>query len=389
VSFTAGAPLAKLLLVVALNLGAGFASASAGIAAMPPAKNPPEKIFLSGHSLTNRPFPEYLERIVRAAGLSFTWNRQYLEGSTIQQRTSGGPRRSGWEGYRSGIDRNDRPIDVLAEFKVAGQTPDTRYDALVITERNSLLSEVLWYDTVRALRNYQDAFAASNPGGATYFFEPWFRIDKNDPQRWIAYETAASPAWGCVVTAVNASLEADGRADRIIPVPVALGLARLVERSLGPARLPGLSDASDHDVLDKLFSDDVHPTPATAYYTALFFFAKVWDRSPVGAWAPEDMDKALVKTLQDTAYSVAGQTRRDAGMDLASCRSYMGWSFQWTFWPFMNDMSLRKDLGYMKARLVLAKHMLGSVRYFWKNQPPNPFADPKTLKGHYWLPPPS
>jgi hypothetical protein len=383
------ATLSRRLRAGALALGATFAWVSPGIASMPPLTNPPEKAFISGHSLTNRPFPEYLERMVRAAGLPYSWNRQYLEGSTIQQRSIGGPGRSGRDGFRSGIDRDDRPIDTLAELAGAGQARDTRYDALIITERNSLLSEVLWYDTVRSLRNYQDAFAATNPGGATYFFEPWFRIDKSDPRRWIAYETAASPAWRCVVSAVNASLEADGRSDRIVPVPVALGLASLVERSLGPNRLPGLPGATDRDVLNRLFTDDVHATPATAYYTALFFFTKVWGRSPVGAWAPDELDPALVKTLQETADSVANQIGSDAGMDLASCRSYMGWSFQWTFWPYMNDVSLREDLGFVKSRLVLVKHMIGSIRYFWNNAPPNPFADPQTLKGRYWLPPPS
>jgi hypothetical protein len=384
-----GTMLARLLRCGAMGLGAALAGVSPGIASMPPLNSPPEKIFISGHSLTNRPFPEYLERIVRTAGMSISWNRQYLEGSTIQQRTSGGPGRSGWEGYRSGIDRDDRRIDSLAELTRAGQSRETQYDALVITERNSLLSEVLWYDTIRALRNYQDAFVARSPGGRTFFFEPWYRIDKDEPRRWISYEASASTAWGCVTTAVNASLEVDGRQDRIVSVPVALGLAHLVESSLGASRLPGLGGRSDREVLDRLFSDNVHPTPAGAYYTALFFFAKVWGRSPVGAWAPDDMDPDLVRTLQRTAASAAERTHGNAGMDLASCRSYMGWSFQWTFWPYMNDMSLREDLGFMKSRLVLVKHIATSLRYFWRNAPPNPFADPQVLKGHYWLPPPS
>lgn len=348
----------------------------------------PRKAFISGHSLTNRPFPEYLENIVRSAGLPFEWNRQYVEGSTIQQRSRGGPGGSDWDGYRRGQDRRDGPIDVLAELRTAGAAEATRYDALIITERNSLLAEVMWSDTVRSLRHFHDVFIASNPGGRTFFFEPWMALDKDDPARWIAYEREASQGWACVVAAVNASLAAEGRPDRIVSVPVAAALAGLAERVLD-SPVPGLKPPRGSTrTLDALFSDDVHPTPAAAYFTALVFFANVWGRTAVGTWGPDTIDPALARSLQQAADELAAANTSKAGMDLAACRSYMGWSFQWTFWPYMNDISLRKDLGYVRSRMVLANHLAGSIRYFWDNAAPNPFADPEQLTSRYWLPPP-
>ena len=382
-------PFGQLLRVACASLGLWLASMPSGNASMPEQSTAaPRKAFISGHSLTNRPFPEYLENIVRSAGLPFAWNRQYVEGSTIQQRSRGGPGVSGWDGYRRGQDRHDGPIDVLAELRTAGAAEATRYDALIITERNALLAEVMWNDTVRSLRHFHDVFIAANPGGRTFFFEPWMALDKDDPARWIAYEREASQGWACVVGAVNASLAAEGRRDRIVSVPVASALAGLVERVLD-SPVPGLKPPGGSTrPLDALFTDDVHPTPAAAYFTALAFFTNVWGRTAVGTWAPDTIDPALAGFLQRAADELAAAGTSKAGMDLAACRSYMGWSFQWTFWPYMNDISLRKDLGYVRSRMVLAKHLAGSIRYFWDNAAPNPFADPQQLTSGYWLPPP-
>ncbi len=270
----------------------------------------PQRVFISGHSLTERPFPDYLEAIARAAGAPFSWDRQYREGSTIQQRTRGGPDIAGWEGYRSGVDRNGKPVDVVALLR---NPPDGRaFDTLVITERNSLLSEVLWYDSVRSLRHFVQTFAASSPDGQAYFYEPWHAIDLDDPRSWIAYEKAASPAWACIVSAVNASFAARGDERRIVSVPIAYGLAQLVERALASPGLPGLPAGGERRVLDALFTDNVHPRPIVAYYNALLFYAHVWGRSPIGVWAPEDVDPALVRTLQDVA-AEAVEAQRDVG----------------------------------------------------------------------------
>ena len=128
----------------------------------------PQRMFVSGHSLTNEPLPSDLSAIASGFGFQFSWNWQHLEGSTIKQRSRGDASGNApWTGYAHGFDYANRPIDVLAELRRPTRHPDRPYDALLITEQHSLLGTLVWNDTVRHLRDFHDRFIEHNAHDVT------------------------------------------------------------------------------------------------------------------------------------------------------------------------------------------------------------------------------
>ena len=65
----------------------------------------PSKLFISGHSLTDRPFPDFLAALAAREGHSLEWYMQHLEGSSLRRRTQGDGSVA-WCGYRQGTDRD-------------------------------------------------------------------------------------------------------------------------------------------------------------------------------------------------------------------------------------------------------------------------------------------
>ena len=87
------------------------------------------------------------------------------------------------------------------------------------------LGSLIWNDTVRYLRHFHDRLIDGNPEATTYLYHSWISLDdKDDPARWIAYEREAYWAWQCVATRINQSLAAEGRTDRVLPLPAAASL---------------------------------------------------------------------------------------------------------------------------------------------------------------------
>jgi hypothetical protein len=308
----------------------------------------PHRVFWSGHSLTAQPLPSQFEAVAASLGSPLRWNRQYLEGSSILQRTRGeGAPGSGW---RAGLGADERPIDAHAELLRPAADPQAPYDLLLITEQHALIDSLLHNRTPRWLRAYHDRFIEGNPAGRTWFYEPWLQVsDKDDPRRWIAFERAASPLWGCVVTRVNANLAAEGRSDRIATLPTGAALVELVERATQGAGLPGLSGPTPRATLDRLLHDRVHPTPLGFYFLALYTYAMVFERSPEGAWAPPGTDAATVRTLQRQAWEIAAARLNSPppALSLEQCRAELAGPF------------LRHYLGYL-------------YRTQWRGQPATP-----------------
>ena len=178
-------------------------------------------LFISGHSLTDQPMPTFLAQIAGSLGTPMRWNRQYVVGSTLRERTRGMKADAqAWSGYRLGANREGEGMDVVAELRQPRTISGERYDTLLITEQNGLLWSLLNHDSVRYLRHFHERFIDGNPQGQTYFYEPWNSLNsKDDPRRWIAFERAASPVWQCIATRVNISLAAEGRRDRIASMP--------------------------------------------------------------------------------------------------------------------------------------------------------------------------
>src|SRR5690606_26883760 len=192
------------------------------------------RMFLSGHSLTDNPLPDYMLEIAASLGHDFNYNQQIGIGSPIRVRTLGDSWDNlDWPGYKTGKNRDGNDMNVIAEL-LAPQTlgPDERYDTLVITERHDILDTIRWEDTTGLLRHYHDRLIDGNPDAETLLYHSWLDIDKDAPEAWIAHEKGALAAWECVAAKVNHTLEADGRADRIVTLQDGAALGRLVEAAL-------------------------------------------------------------------------------------------------------------------------------------------------------------
>ncbi len=372
--------------------------AMAAMIALPPlttmaAPAPPERIFISGHSLVDQPLPSNLAAIAASLGTPVQWNRQYMVGSSLRARARGPSapaHATGWEGYRQGENRDGRVMDVLAELSSPKTVTGGAYDGLLITEQHGLLGTLLWNDSVRYLRHHHDRFIAANASGRTWFYESWLSLDnKADPRRWIAYERAASPIWQCMATRVNVSLAAERRSDRIQPLPAGALLAGLIERATQGPGLPGITVPGVRETVDRLVADQVHLTPMGAYYMSLVTYATMFERSPVGAWSPAGIDAVVARSLQTVAWELVEAERQGRRLlTLDECQEKLQSSFIATYWAYSRDAYWREEIGAARAWLRWAKHRL---QWHWrlrKGGSDNPFRYDAATDRSHWLPPP-
>jgi len=296
------------------------------------ASEAPRRVFISGHSLTDRPIPDMVAAMAAAAGDPIVWQRQHIGGSTIRQRSSGIAGTPPGSGFSAGVDKDGQPIDVLAAF--AGRTDDGRpaFDMLIITERHRVLDVLAHEDTANRLAAFQDRFIAANPNGVTWFYAPWADIaDKEHPQSFVSYERAASPIWRCAVEQANAQRDGSGHADRIRFIPAALALAELVGDLAHRTDVPGFEGLSTRARVETLFSDNVHVTPLGAYFAALITFGVALGGDVANAWQPTELDPARSATLRRFAAGFLARWRAEdatpspaacAGVPLAFIRHY-------------------------------------------------------------------
>lgn len=325
----------------------------------------PQSLFVSGHSLTNEPLQSDIAAIAAGFGMPLTWNRQHLEGSTIEARSAEGSK---------GVDRANQPVDVFSEIARPAQHPERPYDVLLITEQHSILGSLVWNKTASHLRTFHNRFVASNPNGVTFFFEPWLSLDdKSKPARWIAYERAASPVWRCVVAELNLADQAGGGRDRLRSIPAALALAKLVELATRDGGLSGITQPTVRATVDSLFSDDVHLTRLGSYYISLVVFAYTFEHSPLGAWHPADVSQEQAKALQETAAAFVAETPA-AALPLAECRDYVLQSFLGTYLSYAEAVQWRRDKGRVGALYLRAKLAVQWPRLFASDTADNPFS---------------
>lgn len=377
--------LARCILTLLMALPTATAAAAA-----PP---PPARVFISGHSLVDQPLPADLAAIAASLGPPLQWNRQYMVGSSIRARVRGAkapPGETGWSGYRQGSNREGENLDVLAELRQPRTVSGGPYDVLLITEEHGLLGTLVWNDTVRYLRHYHDRFIAANPAGRTLFYEPWLDLDdKNDPRRWIAYERAASPLWQCLATRINLSLAAQGRSDRIESLPAGLALAGLIERATQGPGVPGISAAGVRATVDRLVKDQVHLTRLGSYYAALVSYAVLYGRSPLGAWAPAEVDAQQAHSLQTVAWQIISDYRaHHRALPLASCHQVLTQSFINTYWSYVRDTFWRQELGALHAQARWWRHVLLWQWRLRRDHADNPLHYDPSTDNAYWLPAP-
>jgi len=356
-----------------------------------PAPRETARIFVSGHSLTNHPFPDYLATIAESLSTPAIWNQQNLFGSSIRERVRGrGAGETGWAGYSQGENRDGAGLNVVDELRRPKTIDSDRYDALIITEQHTLLGSLIWNDTVRYLRHFHDRLIDGNPEATTYLYHSWISLnDKDDPARWIAYEREAYWAWQCVAARINQSLAAEGRTDRVLPLPAAASLAALVERATRGAGLPGISGSSVRQTMDRLFRDDVHLTSLGTYYTALVSYATVYRRPPIGAWAPSDVDEAQAALLQQMAWAFVTESAGEkSAVSLEACRAFVSGTFVYTYWSYVRDTYWRQEGNVVRAYAKWLQHLTRWRYRLSRDDDDNPLTFNAAHDRAYWYPPP-
>jgi hypothetical protein len=346
---------------------------------------PIERLFVSGHSLTDPPLPAYLASIAASQGTPLQWNMQSIAGSPIRVRTEGagpaaGPPQGGSvlsggnerierggrnpaDAYGHGANREGRNLDVLAEWRSPKTVSGGLYDALLVAEQHGVLTALTFQDTPTALADIHRRFTEANPKGRVWFYESWLDVDdKDDPRRWIAYERAASPVWQCVALRSRQMLEAAGVPSTIEAVPSGAALAALVER-VTTQRVDGVTGATVRETMNRLFADDVHLTPLGHYYMASVVYAVMWARSPEGAAVPTSLDEIAARNLQREAWTfVTAWRSRRVTVDAAACRDALKSDFIGRHWGYVRDTSWTREHGrpgayWRWARQMIAWHL--------------------------------
>ena len=333
----------------------------------------PKRLFLSGHSLTDHPFPEYLKMIAATLGEPIQWNMQTLEGSSVKDRTMGNGSIP-WSGYRAGVDKTGQPLDALAELQSPQTVRNIPYDTLIITEQHSLLDSIVWKDTVHYLRDFHDRVIAHDAQAQTYLFQSWMTVsDMDDPSSWIAYEWAATPVWQCVAKRINHDLAHVGRTDRLLTIPAGAALAVLVEQATSPPSIPGFEGRDTRSTLALIFEDDVHLTAAGAYYIALVTSAVLHGRAVHMADRPYGMRQDTAERLQQIAWHFVAD-HADAGRALSpdACRRYVSEQFTPLYLAYQRDLQWRRHPS-AKVWLRWARLRLLWPRLFRRRDASNPF----------------
>ena len=297
----------------------------------------PHSIMFTGHSLLDNPLPDFFETIARSKGKTLAWEQQNIPGSPLRIRTWG---EGAWSGYRSGKNHHGGTADVLAALS-QGPAPSkkTRFDTLIVTERHDILGTIEWENTIGYLRHFHDRLIEQNSSAKSYFYQSWLSIDRTKPSDWIDYEKNALVAWQCVASKVNFTVEAANRADRIDVLPAGAGLAHLIE-SARRGEIDALR-GSELDILNAVFRDDVHLTPAGNYFVASLIFAVIYKETPVGAASVRGVSTDLARSLQDISWRIAEKfdkkTRETSSLTMEQCRERIVQDVCPRFWTMVKE----------------------------------------------------
>jgi hypothetical protein len=293
-------------------------------------------LLISGHSLTDEPFPEYFSGIASDSGIAVLSKAQNASGSSIRDRMSG-------------------------KFPRPGIKP---YDLLVITEQHRLLDSLVWQDTVGSLYAFHSDFVAANPAAVTYFYSPWISLsDRTDPAEWISYERQALPVWRCVVRRANDRIAAMGRQDRIRFIPASLALAELVDRLISDPIFSGFEAMGGTERIDAIFADDVHLTPLGAYYVAAVSFAAVYGREMGGLSLPEALDQQRAFALRSFAEEFVKNHSAQASGDARNCDRPVTLAFASRYAGYTARTYHTGEKGYVRAQL---KRVGDTIRFAWR-----------------------
>lgn len=325
----------------------------------------PRHVFISGHSLIDHPFPDYLEALAGGEGNQLKWSMQNLVGSSLQTRAQ--------DMSRAATDRNGLPTSAADEKSTKdGAAP---YDTLILTEVHTLLESLMWNDTVGNAVDYVTRFTESNPAARVYLYTSWLNVgDMDDPRRWIAYERAAAKAWQCTASRISQNLAASGNARQVQIIPAAEALAALVEQVVS-GNSPAFG-AAPRTAMRQLFIDDVHLTELGVYYVALVSYAVLHGGVPETPWAPGiDADKA--RALQDSARHFMAGWSQPRAMTSPECSDYLAGQFAPIYLGYVRDTRWREE-GWARARYKWARYSIEWPTLLRSDSPGNPFRDNTT-----------
>lgn len=316
------------------------------------------RLFISGHSLTDRPFPDYLQEIAAAGGISLQWNMHHLPGSSILQRLHDK------KAFFAETPQREKHQPEPGQDRDAIPAPDGHgYDVMVITEQHRVLDSLIWQNAVQSLRDYHDRFIAANTTGKTYFFAPWISVsDRANPSDWIVYEKEALPIWQCVVSQVNQDLAADGRTDRIQFIPTSWALARLVEHVTANADVAGFEGLDTAAKMDAIFSDTVHLSRLGAYYVAAISYSTIYsDNLP--ALSPPSLDAGQAEAVRKFATAFMQEYRSAPVPSDEVCSSGVSLAFASHYAAYTERTYHQLEEGVFAARI---KRLRDTMRFAWR-----------------------
>ncbi|MGE8104790.1 hypothetical protein ACQKP1_14000 [Allorhizobium sp. NPDC080224] len=315
------------------------------------------RIFVSGHSLTARPMPDFLQEITAVSGLAISWDGQHADGSSIKDRSFGQDPSRPWTGFERGQSASGNAANVLATLK-KGAVDDKPYDVLLITEQHGLLDALLWQDTKRYLRAYRDRFISFSPQAEILFFTPWISLsDKNDLSDWITYERAAWPVWRCAVADVNQGLKGVEGSRPIGMIPASLALAALLENLQQNPDQPGFERLKGRHLTDAFFSDTVHLTPLGSYFVAALTASALYGDLPAKDY-PRSIPAEQAMTLQRFAANFIAANRRSGPTFGVECSKTVGWAFVAHYTGYVEKAYHREEMGYVRAKLRRVRNLL-------------------------------
>jgi hypothetical protein len=323
----------------------------------------------------DNPFPDYFASIAQSLNTPVWWNQQNGIGSPLRVRTRGNDVNStSFSGYSRGKNRSSFDMNVVNELRQPQTISGQRYDTLILTERHDIVGVIMWENTVAYARHFHERLIEGNPQANTYLYHSWLGLtNKNEPSSWINHERAMAPAWQCVASRVNQSLQHEGRRDRMVYLPAGLALASLVEQATQGAGVPGVTGASVRETVDRLIRDDVHLTPLGNYYMALVNYASVYRRSPLNAWAPAGVTAVQAQSLQTFAWQVVSNHYSTfTALDLAQCRAAMQNTVCAAYYSYTNQ----------------PQHAAGCSRFYSATTQQNPFYFDAATDRNYWFPAP-
>lgn len=262
------------------------------------------RVLISGHSLTDNPLGDYVAKLAQQHARDYGWEQQIVIGSPVRYRTRGDDSHDpNFSGYSLGKNRDSFEKNILHELAMpTGIGADEHYETLVITERHDILGVIGGEDTVPLLRHYHDRLREHANQTRTLFYQSWPEIDLSKPEAWIAYQSRELGAWECAASKVNLSLERDAAAPTVTVIPVAVALAKFVERVLAGA-VPELG-GTQQERLGAIFMDDVHLTALGAYLAAAATYSAVFASTPAGVEPPPNVNASAAALASDLAWEV-------------------------------------------------------------------------------------